>query len=103
MSWSTCVDDALVEDRLHSGQASKEDPGQMANELRRSDNPPDIPAGGSGNQASQNATESDPCTWYGLVWRIVRIAMESNANLIRVSILVILACAVLWVLVGIGR
>ena len=75
----------------------------MANELRKSDNPPVIAAIESGNQTCMNAGEGDPCTWYGLVWRIVRIAMESNANLIRVSILVILACAVLWVLVGISR
>jgi len=75
----------------------------MANELRRSDSPPDVPPIGGGNQTSTSTEETDPCTWYGLVWRIVRIAMESNANLIRVSILVILACAVLWVIAGIGR
>jgi hypothetical protein len=75
----------------------------MANELQKPDSYPDTPAIGSGTQTDKNAGETDPVTWYGLVWRIVRIAMESNANLIRVSILVILVCTVLWVIAGIGR
>jgi hypothetical protein len=53
------------------------------------------PGPGDGNRLDREPREPDPDTWYGLVWRIVRTAMESKENLIRMSILLILACAVL--------
>jgi hypothetical protein len=42
--------------------------------------------------------ERDPANWCGLVWRIVRTAIESNANLLRVSILILLVCGALWLI-----
>lgn len=75
----------------------------MANELRKPDSALGIPGAGSGNQLDRELKEADPDTWYGLVWRIVRTAMESNANLIRVSILLILVCTALWLIASIRR
>jgi hypothetical protein len=76
----------------------------MANELRKPDSAPDALGAGSEKQLGRELNEPDPDTWYGLVWRIVRTAMESNANLIRVSILLVLVCAALWLIASImGR
>jgi hypothetical protein len=74
-------------------------PEQMANELRKSESAPDPPEAGHRNH---QVGEPDPDTWYGLVWRIVRTAMESNAKLIRVSILVILLCVTLVLIARAG-
>lgn len=71
----------------------------MANEMRKSESAPDPPEAGRGNP---QVREPDPDTWYGLVWRIVRTAMESNASLIRVSILVVLLCVTLWLIARAG-
>lgn len=76
----------------------------MANELRKPDSAPDALGPGSEKQLGWELNEPDPDTWYGLVWRIVRTAMDSNANLIRVCILLVLACAALWLIASIvGR
>jgi hypothetical protein len=50
----------------------------------------------------KNAVEGDPATWYGLVWRIVRTATESNANTIRASILLFFACVILLLIAHVG-
>lgn len=81
----------------------RKDSGQMANELQRPDSAPGVHDAGAGNQAGERPQEPDPDTWYGLVWRIVRIAMESNANLVRVSVLLVLLCGVLWFVESIVR
>ena len=67
--------------------------------MRTPGSDPDPPEAGRGNPLVR---ERDPDTWYGLVWRIVRTAMESNANLIRVSILLALLCVTLWLIVRAG-
>jgi hypothetical protein len=64
----------------------------MANELKR---PRSAPGAGGGNQLDRDSAEGDPVTWYGLVWRIARAAMDSTAATVRVGILLILVCAVL--------
>ena len=74
----------------------------MADELHTLGRTPDPHGIGNGDQLDRKPVESDPSTWYGLVWRIVRTAMESNANMIRVSILLMLACAVLLIIAHIG-
>jgi hypothetical protein len=76
----------------------------MANELRKPDSAPDALEAGSGKPVGRELNEPDPDTWYGLVWRIVRNAMESNANLIRVCVLLVLLCTALWLIASImGR
>jgi hypothetical protein len=62
---------------------------------------PEALGSGSEKQLGGELNEPDPDTWYGLVWRIVRTAMESNANLIRVCILLVLVCAALWLVASI--
>jgi hypothetical protein len=55
------------------------------------------------NELQKSDDTPDPVTWYGLVWRIVRTAIESNANLIRVCILICLAGGALWLIASVGR
>jgi hypothetical protein len=74
----------------------------MADELHTLGRTPGVHGTGNGDQLDRKLAESDPGTWYGLVWRIVRTAMESNANMIRVSILLMLTCAVLLLIAHIG-
>ena len=75
----------------------------MANELRKPNSAPDALGAGSRKQLGGELKEPDPDTWYGLVWRIVRTAMESNANLMRVCILLVLVCVALWLIASMGR
>lgn len=55
------------------------------------------------NELQRSDDTPDPVTWYGLVWRIVRTAMESNANLIRVCILICLVGGALWLIASVVR
>jgi hypothetical protein len=74
----------------------------MANELQRPDSASNAHAGaGSGHQPDREPKENDPETWLGLIWRIVRTASQSNANLIRVSVLILIAGGVLWVIASV--
>jgi hypothetical protein len=75
--------------------------GTDMNELQKPDSSPDTepdsaPGAGTSNQLDTPAREQDPVTWVGLVWRIVRDAIESNEKLIRVCILICLVGAALW-------
>lgn len=76
----------------------------MASELQyeRSDPSPSTGAA-SRERLAAGAEEEDPLTWYGLVWRIVRAALESNARLIRLCILILLAGAALWLIASVGK
>ena len=62
-------------------------------ELQKPDGAPDAR---TGNKLDRDIREQDPQTWIGLVWRIVRDTIESNAKLIRVCILICLVGAALW-------
>ena len=75
----------------------------MADKLHRMGSNPGLHETGNRDQLDWKPVESDPITCYGLVWRIVRTAMESNANMIRVSILLVLTCAALLLTAHIGR
>jgi hypothetical protein len=72
-------------------------------ELREPDSAPDAPRAGNEYQLDGESKETDPDTWYGLVWRIVSTALESNTKLVRVSILLILVCVALWLIARVGR
>jgi len=67
----------------------------MANQRQKPDSPSDITRTGMESPLDGRAAKDDPDTWCGLAWRIVRIATESNANMIRVGILLILVCTLL--------
>lgn len=56
-----------------------------------------------GSNQPDKGDEKDPSTWYGLVWRIVKIAVDSNGNLMRLSILIVLVGAALWLIASVGR
>jgi hypothetical protein len=70
------------------------------NEVQRPDS---APGSGAGKQLDKGTLERDPDTWVGLVWRIVRDAIESNAKLIRVCILICLVGAALWLIANVVR
>jgi hypothetical protein len=70
----------------------------MANELQEPNSPPGAARTRSESTLGAKAAEGDPDTWCGLTWRIVRAATESNANMIRVSILLIFMCTLLLLL-----
>ena len=55
------------------------------------------------NELQRSDDTPDPVTWYGLVWRIVRTAIESNANLIRVCVLICLVGGALWLIASVVR
>ena len=80
----------------------------MANEVQRPNEDLAGPATGSGAQPD-GVAEDDPKTWYGLVWRIVRAAMESDAKLIRICVLLALVLVLIavigaaWLGVGVMR
>jgi hypothetical protein len=60
----------------------------------------------NGNQPGRGGTEDDPKTWYGLVWRIVHAAMESDEKLLRVCVLIVVIVALggaAWLVIGIAR
>ena len=65
--------------------------------------PGGIPQAGDRNQPDNEASEHDPETWYGLVWRIVRIAIESNGNLVRTSVLIIVVGGALWLVASVVK
>jgi hypothetical protein len=75
------------------------------NELQRSQGTSDgnIPGVENEDQMDGKMNEKDPETWYGLVWRIVRTAIESNGNLIRVCILICLVGGALWLIAHVVR
>lgn len=76
----------------------------MASELPYPDRVSEIPAdAASQGQLARKADEEDPLSWYGLVWRIVRPAMESDASLARLCILIVLAGAALWLIASVGK
>jgi hypothetical protein len=66
----------------------------------RSDSNLDV---GTGNQLDKETGEKDPETWYGLVWRIVRAALENDRNLIRVCALIFLVCVALWFIASVVK
>jgi hypothetical protein len=74
--------------------------GADMNELQKPDSTPDA---GTDNQLDKQTREQDPETWIGLVWRIVRDAIESNAKLIRVCVLICLVGAALWLIASVVR
>lgn len=76
------------------------------NELQRPDSTPDArpdstASAGTSKQLDKETREQDPHTWYGLVWRIVRDAIESNDKLIRVCILICILGAALWLIASV--
>jgi hypothetical protein len=76
----------------------------MASELQYPDSASGAPASAARRGQSAGETEErDPLTWSGLVWRVVRTAMESDANLIRLCILIILVGTALWFIASVGR
>lgn len=62
------------------------------------------PGDGRGKNLARES-EKDPETWYGLVWRIVQSGIESNAYLIRLSILIVLVCGAgaIWLIASTWR
>jgi hypothetical protein len=70
------------------------------NEIQRSDGAPGVT---TESQLGKETGEKDPETWVGLVWRIVRTAIESNTNLIRVCILICLVGAALWLIASVVK
>jgi hypothetical protein len=70
------------------------------NEIQRSDGDP---GAATGTQLNQRTEENDPQTWVGLVWRIVRDAIESNAKLIRVCVLICLVGGALWLIASVVK
>ena len=78
------------------------------NELQRPDSASDAKSDsifsvGAGGQADKKAAEKDPETWHGLVWRIVRDAIDSDAKLIRACILICFVATALWLIASVGR
>jgi hypothetical protein len=76
------------------------------NELQRSDSTPDTRTDGTSGTATagqfdKHTGEKDPDTWVGLVWRIVRDAIESTAKLIRVCVLICLVGGALWLIASV--
>jgi hypothetical protein len=71
----------------------------MTNEVQEPEPGAGVPAVASKGHSGPPSSEDDPRTCYGLLWRIVRTAVESNGNLIRVCILITL----LIVLIAVAR
>ena len=77
-------------------------------EIQRPDSIPDTrsdgtPGARTGDQLDKETGEKDPETWVGLVWRIVRDALESDAKLVRVCILIFLVAAALWLIASVVK
>ena len=74
----------------------------MTDKLRRISRSRGVRGNGNNDQLDRKSVESDPITWYGLVWRIGRTAMESNASMIRISIPLVFTCAILLLIAYVG-
>jgi hypothetical protein len=76
----------------------------MASELQHAESASGTPAGAaSREQLAKGVEDRDPLTWYGLVWRIVRTALESDASLIRLCVLIVLVGSALWLIASVGK
>jgi hypothetical protein len=81
----------------------------MKHEVQKPATNPSGPPAGNATQPDIAGTEDDPKTWYGLIWRIVHVAIESDEKLVRVCVLIVLIVVLIalvgaaWLVVGVAR